>query len=303
MKRILLSNNALHRVGGTETFTFAMAQELVRRGYKVDVFTLSPGLVSQYMQESLGVRLVNGNGNYDVVLANHSSTVKILRSLHSGFIVQTCHGVTTALEQPSPFAHAFVGISQELVAHIESITEKKAICIMNGIDCSRYYPSSPLNKSVKRVLSLSQNESLNEVLKSDFISRGIEFDVLNKFKNPVWNVEKYINQADMVVSFGRGAYESMACGRPVLVLDHRPKLTLQGDGLILPDNVQEIMWSNCRGVAFRNNNIKEMIDHALDYYSPQLGEWCRHYAISNLNIQLQVTKYIELCNQLIWYMS
>jgi len=307
--KILLANNKLRYLGGTETYSYAMAGELKRLGHDVDAFSFRNGLISERMKKDFGIRIVTkkeiiaGSQKYDVIFANHSTTVKFLRESKAGFIIQTCHGVTTALEQPSPFAHAFVGVSRELVDHIKDVSGKESVCIVNGINCRRFSPVKPIGKYLQKVLSFSHDQELNDRLCLAFNKRGIAFKTLNKFVNPVWDVEKHINQADMVVSLGRGAYEAMACGRPVLVVDQRRGRPLKGDGIILPENIDELLHYNCRGQAQLNTNVEAMVDEAIEAYSPDLGAWCRQFALTNLNIEYQVQKYIDLCRQLIWYIS
>jgi len=300
--KILLSNNKLRYLGGTETYTYALAEELVKQGHKVEVFTFRAGLISEKMRKILGVKISDGKQKYDVVLANHNTTVKELRNNNAGFIIQTCHGVTTALEQPSPYAHSYVAISQELSKHVQSITEQEVPVILNGINCNRFKPLKPLNSKIQKVLSLAHNDTLNDLLEKEFSRYKIEMFRLNKLKNPVWDIENYINQADLVISLGRGAYESLACGRAVLIIDQRPGRELKGDGLILPENIEEFISCNCRGQARQNKNIAEMVNFAVANYSVSLGEWSRQYALENLNIKKQTEKYIALCKKLIWYM-
>jgi hypothetical protein len=300
--KILLANNKLRYLGGTETYTYALAKQLVKTGHRVEAFTFRKGLISYRMKRDLGVETTNADGKYDAVLANHSTTVKALGEKKAGFIIQTCHGVTTALEQPSPFAHAYVAISNELSTHVRSITEVKTPVILNGIDCQRFKPGKPVGRNLRKVLSLAHDDRLNDLLEDNFRKYGIGFFRLNKRINPVWEVERYINEADMVISLGRGAYEAMACGRPVLVVDRRPGRELKGDGIILPGNIEKLIACNCRGQACQNNNITQMVETAIENYSPGLGEWGRGYAVENLNIEKQSEKYIALCKKLIWYM-
>jgi glycosyltransferase involved in cell wall biosynthesis len=300
--KILLANNKLRYLGGTETYTYTLAGQLIKNGHQVEAFTFRPGLISDRLKQDFCVNLSSGKQKYDVILANHTTCVKHLRELNPGFIIQTCHGVTTALEQPSPFAHAHVAISEELSLHVHEITGKPAPVILNGIDCTRFRPVTPVNKRIKKVLSLAHNEALNSMLEKEFSKYGIRLYTLNKLKAPVWNVEDYINRADLVVSLGRGAYEAMACGRPVLVVDHRPGRELKGDGIILPRNIDEFIHYNCRGQARRESNVSRLVEQAIAYYSPEAGRWCREYALENLNIESQTEKYISLCKELTWYM-
>ena len=292
--KILITNHWLKKLGGSETFTYTLAGELVDRGHDVQLFTNVPGLISTRISNDFNIPLIRDprTRKYDLVLANHNSCVKEIYPTKT-CIIQTCHGTTPQLEQPSSLADMWVAISEEIRDHLAEIGFESDV-IRNGIDCERFKPKQKLNDKPKLVLSLSHSQELNDVLKPLFESRGIRFGALNKFKNPVWNVEEYINAADMVISLGRGAYESMACGRPVLVLDHRPYQDMLGDGLITEKNIGRLLYTNCSGRAFKNKDIKQMVDFALSNYKPSLGDWCRDFALENLNIKHQVQKYINL---------
>ncbi|HAN19628.1 MAG: hypothetical protein A2X13_14690 [Bacteroidetes bacterium GWC2_33_15] len=292
--KILLTNHWLKKLGGSETFTYTLAGELTRLEHEVHLFTNIPGAISQRICSDFSIPLITDprTRKYDMVLANHNSCVSKIYPTNNK-VVQTCHGIVPQLEQPSSLADLFVSVSEEVRDHLLSLGFESTI-IRNGIDCERFKPTTKLNGEIKTVLSLSHSEELNEMLHNAFAGHKIRFISLNKFKNPVWDVEKYINQADMVVSLGRGVFEAMACGRPVLVLDHRPYQDAMGDGLLTFGNIDKSIYNNCSGRAFKNKNIKPMIDFAIGYYRSSIGEWCRNYALKELNIINQTQKYLQL---------
>ncbi|MGQ7868711.1 glycosyltransferase [Sunxiuqinia sp. sy24] len=296
--KILVTNHWLKKLGGSETFTYAMVAELKRLGHEVDVLTFQPGLVSDRIQDDFGVPILSEvKSTYELILANHHTCVRA--AFNHGPIIQTCHGTVPKLEQPSAFADAYVAISEEVKLHLSKIDkEYQASVILNGIDCNRFKPVKPINKSVKRVLSLAHDDMFNLDLLYHFEKLGIQFFSLNKFKNPVWNVEDQINEADLVISLGRGAYESMACGRPVLVMDKRPYQGAMADGLVNSLNVDELIKTNLSGRACRMTNFKLVIDSAIASYNRSLGNWCRTYALENLNIKNQIQQYLELWKRL-----
>lgn len=292
--KILLTNNHLVTAGGTETYVYAMACELKRLGHEVEIFTFQPGAFSFKVTELTGIRIINSLeqlGKYDLILANHNSTVDVCSG--KGFIIQTCHGTLPKLEQPSVKANAHVAISWEVLFYLENFGIKSYI-VSNGIDCERFKPVKPLNENIQNVLSLCQNEEFNKVLALEFENRGIGFKYFNKFSNPVWNIEDHMNEADMVISLGRGAYEAMACGRVVLVLDHRPYQTMMGDGIIGIDPELSIFNSNCSGRYHRYTDIDYMIDDAIKYYSINLGDSMRSIALRVFNIKNSIKKYLDI---------
>lgn len=295
--KILLTNHWLKKIAGSETFTYAMAGELKRQGHEVDLFTNVPGMISRRICNDYKIEMIpEANGkHYDLILANHNTTVdKVF--FKDGLIVQTIHGIFPALEKPNLKAHKFVSISQEIKNDLLS-KDLDSTLIWNGIDCKRFNIQTKCNEEVKRVLSLSTSETLNDQLRSALSKRKISLITLNKFKNPVWDVENYINQVDLVITLGRGAYESLACGRSVLVLDNRPYMKTLGDGIVTPENISEIIQCNFSGRKYQRTNIEEMITEALGKYNFHNSEFFRNFAVHHLNIAKQTKKYIELLTE------
>lgn len=292
--KILITNHWLKKLGGSETFTYTLAGELAKQGHKVELYTRVPGIVAKRICSNFYITRVTDPKarKYDLILANHNTCVHDVYP-HQAPIIQTCHGTTPKLEQPAAFADKHVAISEEVKQHLSGMGIQSTV-ILNGVDCNRFRPIVPLNKTIKTVLSLSHSDELNNLLKSIFALKGIKVITLNKFKNPVWAVENYINRADMVISLGRGAYEALACGRPVLILDKRPYQQQMGDGLLTKTNAAKVLEHNCSGRAFKNTNINQMIDYAIANYNPALSGWYRILALQELNIERQVQKYLSL---------
>ena len=78
--KILVANHWLEKLGGSETFTYTLTGELVRQGHWVDLFTFRPGKVSERILKDFGVG-TSLDHKYDLVLANHNTTVKKLSNL------------------------------------------------------------------------------------------------------------------------------------------------------------------------------------------------------------------------------
>ena len=296
--RILVTNIRLDQPGGSETFTYAMAGELRRRGDEVDVFTTKSGVVAERIARDLGVTVYESARDlpdYELVLASHKPCVDKIRGC--GFVVQTCHGITPNAERPSRVADAFVAVSEEVRRRLDLAGFQSPV-IWNGVDCRRFRPLSELGENVRRVLSLCHNEDLNARLGKWFGARGIRFSALNKLKNPVWDVERHINGCDLVISIGRGVYEALACGRPVVVLDHRHYGTLAGDGLVTQENLLALMKTNCSGRCYGRRDVENMLREALDVYDAGASTVYRRLACEHFDIRRQVGKYLALWRRL-----
>lgn len=289
--KILLGTHYLAKTGGTESYTFALAMELKRLGHEVEHFAIIRGGVSAMLEEQ-GVPFLTSD-RFDLILANHTTVVEQLWPL--GFTVQTCHGNIAELEQPSPYADAYVAVSEEVREHLQSKGYRAAAVIANGIDCNRFCQKRPISSTLKTVLSLCQSDVANDFIRRCCQQEGIRFLQSNKFTDNVWAIEDLINESDLVIGLGRSAYDAMACGRCVLVYDFRDYMgEFLGDGMLTPDSIGHSMLCNCSGRASRQKFDEQTFIAELHKYSPELGAWGRQFALEHLNIEKAVAAYLDI---------
>lgn len=298
--KILVGNHAFNAPGGSETYAYALIAELVKLGHEVEGICIgTTGLVSSEINK-LGVPVhfspENFDRTFDLVLASHSTSINLMKKV-KGYKVQTCHGVFPKLEQPVPGMNQYVAISEEVQNHLTRKGYKSKI-IKNGVDCERYAPKIQLNKKLKTVLSLAHGEAANVIIQEACDKFGCTLIKHNKFKMWSWDMENTINQSDLVISLGRGAYESMATGRNVVIFDkrryvHKPAL---GDGIITKDNVELYLKNNCSGRYSKKEFNADKLVEEFKKYNPQHGKDLREYALKNLNIKEQAQKYLALLN-------
>lgn len=286
--RILVGNYYLQKTGGSENYTYALATTLKKMGHEVEYFGFVLGEVSKKL-ESEGITFMH-NKQYDLILANHVPVVERL-FLH-GFTIQTCHGALVELEQPSPYADAYVSVTEEVHNHLKELGFDSDI-MLNGIDCERFSPKRPLQKELTNVLSLCQSDESNTFLRECCESIGVNFSSCNKHTDNVWAIEEEINKADLVIGIGRSLYDAMACGRCVLSFDNRDYVNQAlGDGYINKDNISESIKNNCSGRRFRKQFTKESLVEELRKYNPNDGQWAREYALEHLNMKKSAERYI-----------
>lgn len=288
--RILVGNNHLQKTGGTENYTYTLAVELKRLGHEVEYFTFERGEISDKLERQ-GIPFMSYQ-HYDLILANHIPVIEYL--YRYGYTVQTCHGMLVPLEQPSLYANVHVAISNEVKEYLRG-KGFDAKLILNGIDCERFVPIKPISSQLKTVLSLSQSDELNIFIKDCCDVIGVKLITCNKFTDNVWEIEKKINEADLVVGIGRSLYDAMACGRCVISYDNRSYVNAAlGDGYIVSKNIEKSVCYNCSGRGYRKTFDKEEFINELKKYNPADGEWARNYALTYLNIVEAVKKYISL---------
>jgi len=284
-KSVLIATSHLDRLGGSETWTYTMAKEFERLGYAIDVFTFQKGTVS----EKLNV-IDYPKPIYDLILINHNTCLEYLKDI-KGKKIFTSHGVFPELEQPIDGADKYVAISEEVQ---ENLKDKgyEAEIIRNGIDCDRFKPKKKIRKKPKVVLSMCQGEEAQENVKKACEELGLEFQ---ETSTRIWEVEDKINEADIVFTLGRGAYESMACGRAVIVYDSRPYSPFKtADGIVTRNNAKKLAQANFSG---RTNKLRwtvEDIKKEIKKYKDTMGTDNRKIAVTSFNVKKQAKKYIEL---------
>jgi len=295
--KILIGQNHLDTLGGSETYTYTLIKELCRRKIKVELLCGGRryGIMSKRIYNEFGIIPDHITDEPDVSFLNHTTSVKsaLERGISSNKIFQVCHGTTPSLEQPfgDPIKK-YVSISEEVSDHLLELGHNSFV-IRNGIDLRRFKPTT-VNKKLKNILSLSQSERFNNFLSKICKKNGWNFSSNNKFSNPIFDIENKIAESDLVVSLGRGAYEALSCGKNVLVADWRPYQDPYMDALLTPDNIDEIIKNNCSGRSRKIKFNEESLTNEIKKYDSNLSDWATSYAEENLNISKQVDKMINL---------
>lgn len=259
----------------------------------MEYFAIERGDTSKRI-EALGVPFWS-KGHYDFILANHTTVVPEVCPY--GYTIQTCHGAIAELEQPSPYADAHVAVSLEVADNLRAKGFTPVAIINNGIDCDRFYPKHPVNNNLRTVLSLCQGERGHNFVKRCCERAGYEFIRADKYTDNVWDIERLINQADLVIGLGRSVYDAMACGRCALIYDFRDYVghTL-ADGLVTPDTIARSVRYNCNGKAINRQFDEHSFVAEMQKYSPTIAKWGRSYATRFLNIKHVVKKYLNIIN-------
>lgn len=288
-KKILVATNHLDRLGGSETYTYALVKELERLGHKVEVFTFTKDEAG--IQKELKDYIVEQpKEKYDIIFINHNTCLQALGEV-KGFKIFTSHGVFPKIEQPMEGADKYVAISEEVSKHLKDLGFENTV-ILNGIDCDRFKPKKKIRKTQKSVLSLCHGEEANENIKKACKELKLDFKHLPK---DTFKVENEINKADIVFSLGRGAYEAMACGRDVIVYDSRPYVGHSlADGRMTRTTIKEMLKNNCSGRRYEKDWKLKDVKAEIKKYNQEAGKDNRAFAVMNLNIKKQVKKYLEL---------
>jgi len=219
--KILLTNISLKNYQGTESWTYAMAKELSKE-HEVTVFTKELGLMSDKIEE-LGVKVVqSGAGDYDFALINHNNFWKEVKCPK----LFTSHSNFLPIEQPTrEMGDDWIGVNEYICPRV----------IRNGIDLERFKPTK-INKELKNILYLS-NPTYSKG--KDFIREVFKDYNVITLDEQTFDINEYIDKADLVISYARGAIESLVSGKKVIYGDWRHDTNcFMGYGMITEDNYE-----------------------------------------------------------------
>ncbi len=272
--KILITNYHLRDLAGSELFTFNLAKELKKRGHQVFVFAPFLGAVAEKIRkydilvtdDILSLK----NESIDIVHAQHNVTAILARSVFLKTpMVYMSHGILPDLEQPPSVElniSRFIVVSEEIKEHLinrHKIKSEKIEIIRNFVDADRFKQEKSVGVKPKKLLVLSNHyvDKVKNVIETACKELGIDVFHIGLPENPVDNVEDYINEADIVVTLGRGALEAMACGRNVIIYDMHG-----GDGFVDEKNFFEIRKNNFSGRRFaKKYSVEDLKKEILKY--------------------------------------
>lgn len=288
--KILLATRSLGELGGSEVWTVTMAKALRKLGHEVTVACRGKNNLLPDFPE---VRLERPHGDYDLGLFNHMSMLdkKELRE-RCEMVIQTCHGVIPGEEKPHPAANIHVAVSEEVrdaIARKPGVTE--TYVIRNPINTSLFKPEIELNETPKRVLYISNNgdHRFGSLIEQGVRKAGAELVKLGRAYGRTLDPQEVMNSVDLVISLGRGAYEAMACGRPVVVADVRG-----GEGYVHPDFVWEWRKSNLSGRYNKHVVDVKWLVKEIGKYEPHHGAQLRTYVEAEHNDLSIARHYLAL---------
>lgn len=267
-----------------------MAVELKKRGHQVSFMTIKGGKFTDKFRE-LGQMTTDFHPkyNYDLILCNHVSCQRRINDVGPHCpVIRTCHGPSVEEEQPIVGADAYVSVSEEVET---SLLLKKYVSkvIRNGIDPERF-TQIDAREEPKKVLFMSDYYESVPVVTQACSNLGLELEIIGS-DQPVWDVERYMADCDIVISLGRGAYEGLMMNKAVFIFD-----CSKGDGWLDSTTWETFVKRNCSGRTNRKNYTAEELTELLKQYKKPLNN--RELALTHHNIKKACDEYLTLADQM-----
>ena len=224
--------------GGVQTWTLTMLKAFSKMGFNVEVHTHLKKINRKLKNIPLHTQ-----DNYDLIICNSNVVLDELSPL-DGKKLFISHGILPKLEQPVEGADLYAGVSEEVADNLIHHGFKVDAVIRNPIDVDKFYYagcSEELKKAT--ILDRRRKFAYQKELKKQHLK------IVQIGHPPIIDIRKKILDVDLVIGRGRGAYESMAMGKNVIISGNnsgRGNCELM-DGMINSENFYEFRLNNCSG--------------------------------------------------------
>jgi hypothetical protein len=229
--RILCTNQALDRRGGTESYLETIAPELRALGHTVELFCLRGGPVADRLRaRGFAVHEEAGTlaADYDAIHAHHASAALAVRARFPDVpLVFVAHSWFLELEiPPAEIAPgALVGLNDAVVERLRATLAGETVPVhrlTQPVTIRTDDTRVDVRHRPRRALALSRHLGTRlEPLRAACAGLGIELEQLGGVGRDVEDPETAIRNADLVLGSGRAILEAMALARAACVFDER----------------------------------------------------------------------------------
>lgn len=324
---ILMGNNTLSLLAGSETWTETLAKQFKWLGHNVTVFSTDLGMIATKL-EAVGVKCINkvqtksgvkpfsfvlessAGGEYDVIICNHN---QITKDLHAAFpqtpIIATIHGPLHKGENGDIWpehpvtefkVNQYVGVSEEIQHILKADYGIESCIIRNFIDLKRFKKPEKINEKPKKFLINSNyygpQDPITQIIKAvadhyqgELMAVGTNFSQTYE----VWDV---VSNCDVVVGMGRSLLEGMAAGK--LAICHGRWGT---GGVVTPESYEAIRNQNFSGRNSKGQFMspEEMIAVIDKAYTQENIDEIYEIVKKEHDVVVNAQQYLELAQSLI----
>ncbi len=330
--KILLGNNTLALLAGTERWTQTLAIQLKKMGHEVTCFSPELGIISDQLEKdgitsfnqisTSGVKPFsfileeNIDHNYDVIIANHHHVVEFLRKeFPKTPIISTIHGIMhlvddrngskiKAPEYPAlnSGVNQFISVSEEVRDMLLKEYNIDSLIVRNFFDTRSFIPLYEgrvfSEKPERFLINSNYNDKDSEdvkIIREVAKHYGAKVVAVGQNFSFSDDIMKAINDSDIVVGMGRSVLEGVAARRLGIV--HGRWGT---GGVVNESNVEELRKFNFSG---RNSNgkfmtVDQLISEIDKYYTRENLMWGVEYTRREHNVVTAAETYVRIAEDL-----
>jgi hypothetical protein len=299
--RIVLSNISFSSFSGTETYTLTVAHQLERLGHEAMIYANDLGPMAEHAR-GLGLT-VRGSveglpAECDAVIAQDGATAYELAGRYpSAARIFVMHS-RFPLQSPPPLGdvcQAVVVLNDRLLETAQRARLPRVVRLTQPVDLARFRGRRESPRRPLQLLSLSNHARGARERMIDQACAELGYTVVRRGagSTATANPEHTIAGADIVISLGRGAVESMAAGRAVYVLG-----PIGGDGWVTPDSYPALERDGFSGRATGLIVGHAQLTADLARFNEEMGELTRDLAWTHHDAERHAAALIDLLGDL-----
>ncbi len=284
------------RLTGVNTFTYTLAEHMHKLGFIVSFFLVNKETDNDlFLSEILKFGRLDSfervsKSKYDFIVMCSSFCVDGFKNIKSNKIF-IGHGLHSLSYFPNlNYINEWYYISEFGAKYLSNKFNFNVKYLPNFINIDRFNSIRPLSNQLKKILLLDSRVGHLYSKNFEIVANknNILFDCLSLQATPnlIWDVANKINEYDLIIGYGRSAYEAMSCGRNVLIYGING-----GDGMLIDRTRVNSMYRNCSGWGIRSmvtpdNLSLDDIELEFTQYDSNVGEMNRNTIINKLDINL-----------------
>jgi len=263
--RILISVYSLD-YSGVPTYTLTLYRELERLGHEVTIYSPKSDGKAPLAEFMKVITNFDSYPRPDVILAQANKLAVWMRGTFPFVpMIFINHGVLPDLEQrPRVHVNHYIAINEQSRDMLirQHVDPDEITIVRDFIDMETYRSIKPLQET-PRVLFLSNYKKWKtyDVIKDACDKLKYSFKAVGAPYGKSRNVVNEINEADIVVGWGRSILEGMACGRAVISFNE-----MLGDGYLTPGLYLESRERNFGGYECRYTYYSDSFARELEKY-------------------------------------
>lgn len=307
---VLLATNHLIGWSGSETLLLVLIEELRAQGCRLAVYArhVNREWAGRWISTDVPVfddlAAMDAGFRFDLAHVHHNSCLIDVREFFPQLpILFSSLGVLPFLEQPPPFdcgVTYHLAISEEVAFNLSrcGVPQQQIQILRNLVSGRLFCPANEIRTKPERILVLSykMDEGRKDLLREAAARIGASIRFVGEGGNVLsqHQLVGVINEADVVVSLGRGVIEAMLCGRIPLVFDIHG-----GDGLVTPETLNVIRTHNFSG---RRHRIAFTVTGLVDEfgrYRQEYGKKLRELSLEQFGAESNIRCLLELYGNVI----
>jgi hypothetical protein len=298
--KVLLALNSFG-IGGTETYVLTVAEQLDRLAHEVAIFSPEPGKGLEVARER-GIAVVEAGGledQFDAALVQDAAVAYEVAELcpraRSVFVGHSENFEPQSPPQLPGTVDLLVAMNDRVEQRLRSFpTDLEVVRLRQPIDTERFVAAGPLPERPRQALLLSNNivSDREAMLERACREAHLELVRVGGSQGQVTDPRPALAAADIVIGYGRGILEAMACGRAVFVYDWAG-----GAGWVTGDNYRA---HEAAGFGGRSEPVFDAtgLERAFSRYDRSMGPVNHDLVLAHHRANVHVQQLIEICERI-----